>query len=193
MNRKAGPGHPPAHTRFRKGQSGNPKGRPKGRKNRSPEEAVSAFDSLIDRTLTVSQDGVPRELTVEEGLQHRTYQDAIAGNRSAQHGVLKMILKREKRLAARKGPANTTVKYRTEFVNPANGDPALLILGIAGRDPVRKDWDLNREPLLLEPWAVQMALSRRSGGARLSEADIAIIKRCTRDADTLRWPRRPGE
>lgn len=30
---KAGPGHPPRLTRFPKGKSGNPKGRPKGSKN----------------------------------------------------------------------------------------------------------------------------------------------------------------
>ena len=40
-------------------------------------------------------------MTVEEALQHRTYQDAIAGSRSARREVLKMIAKREQYLAAR--------------------------------------------------------------------------------------------
>ena len=56
---------------------------------------------MIDKTLTVTQGGVPREVTVEEALQHRTYQDAIAGNRAARREVLKMIAKREQYLAAR--------------------------------------------------------------------------------------------
>ena len=43
------------------------------------------------------------------------------------------------------------------------------------------------ERLLLQPWAVQAALSRR-GRRRLSDSDIAEIKRCTRDPETLRWP-----
>lgn len=30
---KVGPGKPPKHTRFKPGQSGNPKGRPKGSQN----------------------------------------------------------------------------------------------------------------------------------------------------------------
>ena len=62
----------------------------------------SAFDIVMDRTLTVMQSGKPREVTVEEALQHRTYQDAIAGNRAAQREVLKMIDRREKWLAAKR-------------------------------------------------------------------------------------------
>jgi hypothetical protein len=41
--------------------------------------------------------------------------------------------------------------------------------------------------LLLQPWAVQAALSR-PGRRRLSANDVSEIKRCTRDAETLRWP-----
>ena len=82
---------PRASTRFRKGQSGNPRGRPR----KKPDPVASAFDVVIDRTLTIVQDGVPREVTVGEALQHRTYQNAIAGNRAARREVLKMIAKRE--------------------------------------------------------------------------------------------------
>jgi len=57
-SKKVGPGHPPVDTRFRKGQSGNPKGRPKGRRKAAPEGTVSAFDLVIDKTLTVEQGGV---------------------------------------------------------------------------------------------------------------------------------------
>ena len=100
MSRPVGPGRPPVESRFRKGQSGNPKGRPK----KAKPQAASAFDIVIDRTLTVTQGGMPREVTVEEALQHRTYQDAIAGSRSARREVLKMIAKREQYLARPRRP-----------------------------------------------------------------------------------------
>src|SRR3954466_6325932 len=81
--------------RFQKGQSGNPAGRPKARRPH-----VSAFDVVFDRTLTVSQNGVERELTVDEALQLKTYQAALKGSRMAVRAVLKMIEKREEALAA---------------------------------------------------------------------------------------------
>ena len=49
---------------FEKGQSGNPAGRPKARRPHN-----SAFDIIFDKTLTVTQGGVERELTVDETLQ----------------------------------------------------------------------------------------------------------------------------
>ncbi len=188
MSNKVGP-KSPISSRFQKGKSGNPKGRPKKAK---PEKTGSAFDLIIDKRLTVTQGGVPREVTVDEALQHRTLKDAIAGNRSARREVLKMIAKREKALAARDKRTYRSVDLLTEPVDPDNANAALLILGIACHNPWwvdRDDKDNEYERLLLEPWAVQAALSRRRGGSRLTDEDVREIKRCTRDAGALRWPR----
>ena len=51
------------------------------------EARPSAFDIVFDKTLTVTQGGSERALTVEEALQLRTYQDAIAGNRPARREI----------------------------------------------------------------------------------------------------------
>jgi hypothetical protein len=181
MSRPVGPGKPPVESRFGKGQSGNPKGRPKNPK----PPAASAFDIVIDRTLTVTQGGRPREVTVEEALQHRTYQDAIAGNRAARREVLKMIAKREQYLAARLDDTKPIVECRREY-DSDNANAAFVILGIA-----REGGRFGE--FVLESWAVQLALSRRSGGRRLTEQEMAEIRRRTRDADTLRWPRSSGK
>jgi hypothetical protein len=176
---------PPSASRFRKGESGNPKGRPKKR----PAPSTSAFDILIDRTLTLAQGGKPREVTVEQALQHRTYQDAIAGNRAARREVLKMIAKREKWLAEKVPKQHHSIEHLIEPADPDNANEAMLLLGIAERDT--RDYGPNDEyeRLLLLPWAVQAALSR-PGRRRLSAKNVANIKRCTRDAETLRWPAR---
>lgn len=184
MSRPVGPNNPPPASRFAKGHSGNPKGRPKAEKVRT----ASAFDIVIDKPLNVTQGGVVREVTVEEALQHRTYQDAIAGNRAARREVLKMIAKREQYLATRRPQTVRKVELLAEL-DPQNADAALLILGIAGRNPDRQGPLFEGEQLLLEPWAVQAALSRRRGGQHLTEKERDEITRHTRDADTLRWPR----
>ena len=51
-------------TRFQKGQSGNPRGRPA--KPRRPN--ISAFEIVLDKRLTATVGGKERELTVEEVL-----------------------------------------------------------------------------------------------------------------------------
>lgn len=181
--------------RFKKGHSGNPKGRPKGRKNKEQNKAVSAFDVIVDKTLTVTRKGVTREITLEEGLQHQTYKDALAGNRAARREVLKMVAKREAYLAdqahkrRRQGPEVTTQSES----EPTNADQALLRLGIARRDTRYEDDDDDQERLQLETWAVQAALNRRRGGQKLTENDISSIKRCTHEASSLRWPRGTDE
>lgn len=187
MSKPTGAGNPPLATRFIKGRSGNPKGRPKAEKKPEP---ASAFDIVIDRTLTVTHGGVPREVTTEEALQHRTYRDAIAGSRPAVRKVLKMIAEREQYLAAQRGRkrALRPIEEHTEH-DPENADAALLILGVSGRDPRWADPAGDDTRLLLEPWAVQAALRRRRGGQRLSEKEMREIERCTREAGSLRWPR----
>jgi Family of unknown function (DUF5681) len=185
MSQSVGPGRPPRHSHFKKGQSGNQKGRPKSKK----EPAGSAFDIVLDKTLTVMKDGVPRELTVAETLQHQMYQKAIEGSRRAQQKIFEMIRKREEYLANQKSRTTPAVDVRFEPEDPDNANQAMLILGIASRDEWWERHGSEYEHLLLEPWAVQAALSRRRGGERLNDKQIADIKRCTRDADTLRWPR----
>lgn len=184
MSRRGGANSPPEASRFAKGRSGNPKGRPKSEKTKTG----SAFDIVIDKLLTVTQGGVAREVTVEEALQHQTYQAAIAGNRAARREVLKMIAKREQYLAAQRPPSVTKVELSQE-IDPDNADAALLILGIARPDPRSTGPEYSATHLLLEPWAVQAALSRRRGGRKPTDQERDEITRRTRNADILRWPR----
>lgn len=171
--------------RFSKGRSGNPKGRPK----KPPAEKVSAFDIVIDRKLTVTRNGQPREITVEEGLQHRTYQDAIAGKRMAQREVLKWIMKRENLRAKQATKSTTRIIGEKISPDPENAEEALLILGIASRDMRWAVDDPDTVRLQLEPWAVQAALARRRSTNALPEQKIADINRCTRNSESLRWPK----
>lgn len=172
--------------RFKPGRSGNPKGRPR----KVVEARTSAFDVVIDRTLTIIRNGQPREVTMEEALQHRTYQDAIAGKRMAEREVLKWIRKREAWITARNATKGTRKIEVKQSPDPMNALDALLILGIATPDDDVAKYGPNDEyrRALLEPWAVQAALDRRRSAMPLTEKERADILRCTRDRASLRWP-----
>lgn len=165
--------------RFAKGRSGNPGGRPKKQRE---QPTVSAFDIVIDKTLTITQGGSSREVSVDEALQHKAYQDAIAGSRLARREILKMIGKREKALAAM-APPLPRATYSMECHDPGNAVGALVLLGVAehvGGEQHRR--------LKLFPWAVQHALGRR-GRPALSAQELTSIKECTLDEDKVRWPK----
>lgn len=172
--------------RFQKGQSGNPSGRPKKRRPH-----VSAFDILFDKRLTVSQNGIERELTVDEALQLQTYQAALKGSRMATRAVLKMIEKREAALAKRSPPpAPKPITSRFEL-DPRNVDDAMLLLGITVRDP---EWTAPCKygtRMKLSTWAAQAGISR-PGRNRLSEKQVSEIRRVTLAPEKLKWPRPRG-
>lgn len=164
-------------TRFKSGQSGNPKGRPKQRRPN-----ISAFDIIFDRTLTVTQNGKQRELTIDEALQLQTYQAALKGSRMAIRKVLKMIEKREAALTKTNEPAPAPASI--ELQHPAdNANQALRLLGIADDDP-----DFGGKRMKVHAWATQAALSR-PGRRKFYRKDVDDIKFFTFGADTLRWPR----
>src|SRR5882757_6201354 len=105
---------------FPKGRSPNPGGRPTG--SRAPKP--SAFEVLVEKTLIVTDHLGTREITMEEALQQRTYQDALAGKRMAMREVVKWIIKREAWLAkhARK-PSRQEIPLLSS-PDPDNADAA---------------------------------------------------------------------
>lgn len=170
-------------TRFRKGQSGNPKGRPKARRPN-----VSAFDIIFDKTLTVNQGGIERELTVDEALQLQTYQAALKGSRMAARTILKMIEKREGAMATFMPGATAAARFEIHH-DSENANDAMLILGIAVQEDPPFGGGLDTRPLKIATWAAQAALSR-PGRRRFDNKDIDDIKRQTIRAETLKWPRK---
>jgi Family of unknown function (DUF5681) len=85
QNSAVGYGRPPGASRFKPGTSGNPKGRPKGRKN---------LKTLIREAMTASiliQEGQKtRRVSRIEGVMLRLLQSGLKGNEKSAMTVLKM-------------------------------------------------------------------------------------------------------
>jgi hypothetical protein len=73
-----GYGLPPTSSQFRPGQSGNPKGRPKGVRN-----ASSMARDALDRTINVKVKGAWRKTTVRKAAYQRLAERAAAGDAKA--------------------------------------------------------------------------------------------------------------
>jgi hypothetical protein len=168
-------------SRWEKGQSGNPAGRPKKRRPH-----VSAFDIIFDKSLTVTNNGIERDLTLEEALQIQTYQAALKGKRMAVRQVLKMIEKREAVLGL-DAAKPTAIKLEVEH-DSDNANEAMLILGIAVYGAPEAGGGPGTRRLQLATWAAQAGLSR-PGRKTFAEKDVEDIKRCTFEAEKLKWPR----
>jgi Family of unknown function (DUF5681) len=185
MNDDSGSKKTPNRGRFSKGHCANPGGRPKA----SPAPRPSVLEILIDTTLTAVRDGIERTLELKEALQQRTYQDALKGKPMAMRQVGKWILERDAWRTKHERQSSLPAITCHISPDPDNADAALLLLGIAAPNPARAEYTHNRAQLLLEPWSVQAAIHRRRGGQRLTDRERAEIRRCTRNPDSIRWPR----
>lgn len=179
-----GYGKPPRFSRFRAGQSGNPRGR---RRNLTAE-SDSAFTLILGKTVRNKGQGKSKDHGIEEALQLRTYQEALKGRSMAIREVLRWILKRETWIAKNRPKPRKTIELKGVSHDPDNADEDLLRLGIAALNPARADHRCTRAQLLLEPWATKAALHRLKR-RRFSAKDLDEIRRCTRDDGTINWPK----
>jgi hypothetical protein len=93
-NAAVGYGRPPVNRQFKPGQSGNPKGRPKGRKN-----LVTRFAEALDEKISVrARNGRIRRLNKQDAMVEVMINKALAGDHKAfqtvfqlaeKHGVFK--------------------------------------------------------------------------------------------------------
>lgn len=100
---RVGYGRPPQHTRWKKGQSGNPKGRPK---RSSQKDTIQIIDALLEEEFTVIQDGVSRRMTFLEAILNQLWIKEMAGDM----GALNVRLALQKLAASLRGPENIIIE-----------------------------------------------------------------------------------
>jgi Family of unknown function (DUF5681) len=162
---------PPKTTRFKKGQSGNRAGRPRGRRRERPYEAV------LGQMVTIRDGGVERSVTAAEAFLLRLTKRGVEGDGRAARASLAMFEKVRARSSTRLG---AIVIVRT-VVEPGSVTSALVPLRMAKKlDPYRES-----ARMALEPWLVEVALG---GCQTMDPADQRIIVNATRTPQKVKWP-----
>jgi len=165
---------PPRTTRFTKGQSGNPAGRPRGRHREAPYEAV------LGQMVTIREDGTERLVTAAEAFLLQLTKRGLEGDSAAARASLAVI----EQAGQRHGTGQFQVRTLTlNFLEPGSVTPAMEPLRMARKlDPYRKTVRIVREP-----WLVEAALARLP--QTLSAADQRIIVQATRTPHKVKWPK----
>lgn len=165
---------PPAATRFVKGQSGNPKGRPKGRHRQLP------YDTVLGQMVTVREDGRERRVTAAEAFLLQLTRKGLAGDSAAARASLDAI---EAARAARGARLAQPATLRVVLMSFGVGT-ALKHLGLATK---RNRLDEKRVRWELKPWIVEAALARMAP-RQLDLAQQQEVWANTYRPETVRWP-----
>lgn len=103
---EVGYGKPPARSQFKKGKSGNPRGRPKGKPNIS-----TVLKKILDETVVINENGQRRLVTKLEATFEQLINQAVRGNVPASRELIKLVLILEE--SAARAPVTATVMDET--------------------------------------------------------------------------------
>ncbi|MDX5360363.1 MAG: DUF5681 domain-containing protein [Alphaproteobacteria bacterium] len=170
-----GYGRPPRATRFRKGQSGNPRGRPRGRRTEPPYEAV------LGQMVTIREGGVERRVTAAEAFLLHMTRRALEGDAAASRIARPAIENARLVRTELAGPEHVVINL--SFPRPGGVNSALVPLRMARK--LDRYHDTAR--MALEPWIVDAVLARL-GECRLTPEEQQTVVKATRTPKKVRWP-----
>ena len=104
---------PPKHSQFKKGQSGNKRGRPK--KRFTIADVESAFDNALMESITVSENGTVRKIKKLDALAKQTVNKAVKGNPQATNLVVSHLTKRASAESNSASSNSTGEDFKTEL------------------------------------------------------------------------------
>jgi Family of unknown function (DUF5681) len=122
-----GYGKPPVHSRFRKGQSGNPTGK---RRHGGAERAEALIRQELYRSLTLREGDKLKKMPALQAMARSLMTCAVKGNVAAQRTVVKLLQDREAEARARR-TASTANKKLNKDGNDITDEELMDILKAA--------------------------------------------------------------
>ncbi len=166
---------PPFATRFKKGQSGNLRGRPRGRTRELPYEAV------LGQMVTIRDGGVEKRLPADEAFLLYMMKNGLGEDVTAARTLLGTMEQAD----AVGWTVRPNAVRRIERVILAKGWICSAL------EPLRMATTLDRfrdtARMMLEPWLVQEALNRLSD-ERLTLEQQKVVFATTRTPAKVKWP-----
>jgi len=164
---------PPSATRFKKGQSGNLRGRPRNRHKALP------YETVLGQSVTIREDGRERRVTAAEAFLIHLTRKGLQGDSAAARASLAAI----ETARASRGPADQIDTIRIVLTGFGVGR-VLDTLGLAVKtDPL----DSKKVRFRLKPWIVEAALARL-GSRRLTEEEQREVWGAVLTPGKVRWP-----